>query len=102
MQNPSKRFSLIVGLAVLGVMIGLAWIAVGPYVTVVMATWFTLVGIVVLNLLSRRSRRARVAAFVLEWNTVFLSFLPRHLRAGIDRLRRDEQGREVEDRPPAP
>ncbi len=70
---------------------GLTWHASNIKFALLLWLWFTIIGIIVLYLLKRNTKSAKVGAALLEWNTIFLLFLPKHIQAGMQELKKRER-----------
>jgi hypothetical protein len=82
---------LIAGIGVVLVLFGLTWRASNFFFALFLWLWFAVLGIIVLYLLKRNTKPAKVGAALLEWNTIFLLFLPKHIQQGILELKKRER-----------
>jgi amino acid permease len=90
MRIPSRKKSIGAGVAVLLSMFALSWLVVGLVAAIFFWLWLSASALLVLYFLGRKSKSAKIAAVILEPNTIFLFFLPKHIRTGIESLRQRE------------
>ena len=81
---------LAVGSGVVFLLFALTWAASSLFFAGILWLWFSGLGIFILYLLKRNTRPARIGAAVLQWNTLFLLFLPKHIRSGLQELKQRE------------
>jgi len=80
---------------VLGAIVALAMFALSVYVfgfvaALLFGAWLFISRLVILHLLQCRSALAKGLAVVLMLNVIFLFFLPKHIRNGIEALKNAE------------
>ena len=90
MRIPSRNKSIATGAAVVLSLLALSWAAAGPASAIFYWSWLLASALLVLYFLGRKSKSAKIAAVIMEPNTLFLFFLPKHIRAGIELLKQDE------------
>ncbi len=84
---------LTAGIVAILLLFGLTWNASNFFFSFFLWLWFIVLGLFVLYLLRRNTKPAKVGAAVLQWNTIFLFFLPRHIQEGIQELKNRENKR---------
>ncbi|GEM_PF-6960618 len=79
----------VVGGAVLVLLYALTWRATNFLLALLLWLGFVAAGLLVLFFLKRDARPANGGAG--QWNELFLRLLPKHLRAGVDELKKREK-----------